>query len=192
MNVKTIMLRGDGSSANGGATEAILEHGPEGWQVGSVFKRSAQWDQEVNRVYPAFLSRPQGPMIRLLATTAPLVIFIGTNPLHLSIATRIAHDLYTYHRIDTQIVSPASASTGLGHSAFEGNHLMIGRPEDNVWVKALLAESQSQSGSAPPATLSPVTDCVLQSTCPSPTESSSMAGISTRKASVRILPLVLS
>lgn len=101
--------------------------------------------QEVDRVYPAFLSRPQGPMIRLLATTAPLAMFIGTNPLHLSIATRIAHDLYTYHRIDTQIISPATDSTSLGPSTFEGNHLIIGRPEDNVWVKALLAESVSQS-----------------------------------------------
>lgn len=161
LNVKTITLRNDGSSTNGIACEQVLEHGPEGWQVGMVSlfcDRSSFARQEVDRVYPAFLSRPQGPMIRLLATTAPLAIFIGTNPLHWSIATRIAHDLYTYHRIDTQIVDPSSGSTGLGPSAFEGNHLIIGRPEDNVWVKALLAESQSQSEPILPANLSATMD----------------------------------
>lgn len=72
--------------------------------------------------------RAYGPMIRLLASSEPISFIIGSNPLHLWIALRLAHDLYVYHRTDSQILSAEEAL----NSTPAGNFVVIGQPEENV------------------------------------------------------------
>jgi hypothetical protein len=59
-------------------------------------------DKESNQLAPP---RPSGPIHRILSTENPLVIIIPRNSdLALSLALRLAHNLATYLKIDTQIL----------------------------------------------------------------------------------------
>ncbi|WVQ72559.1 hypothetical protein IAR50_002116 [Cryptococcus sp. DSM 104548] len=89
--------------------------------------------------------RAYGPMIRLLSSPARFSVIVpslsGEHPRHLSVAKRLVHDLYVYHRIDCEIVDQ---QTGLERVAKQeigpGNVVVIGRPEENRFADWMMAQ----------------------------------------------------
>lgn len=84
--------------------------------------------------------RAYGPMIRILATTAPLIIVQGYTQSLRSLARRIAHDVYVHHRIDVEILDPRQALERLAMMQNLGNVVCVGRPEENEAVEWMLAQ----------------------------------------------------
>lgn len=80
------------------------------------------------------LSHARGPMIRLLTSKGPVAFIVGPHPPHHSLAKRLAHDLFVYHRLDSDIVSADQAI----HERIGGNIVIIGRPEDNAYQQRVL------------------------------------------------------
>jgi hypothetical protein len=81
-------------------------------------------------------------MIRLLATNETLTIVVGTTTFSRSLATRIAHDVYVYHRLDSQILESHEALERTARGLLGGNMLVIGRPEENRYVEGMIAQKQ--------------------------------------------------
>ncbi|ODO08851.1 hypothetical protein L198_00585 [Cryptococcus wingfieldii CBS 7118] len=96
-------------------------------------------------ISPLTPPRANGPMIRLLSSQARFSIIVpslsGEHPRHLSVAKRIAHDLYVYHRIDCEILGH---QRGLERAAKQeigpGNVVVIGRPEENRYTEWMIAQ----------------------------------------------------
>jgi hypothetical protein len=78
-------------------------------------------------------------MIRILATSAAISLIIGDSPHHLSLARRLAHDLYLYHRLDSEIIMGRDALERLMKGELgEGNLVIFGRPDENMFAKHLI------------------------------------------------------
>lgn len=77
-------------------------------------------------------------MIRILATQGPLHIVIGGNKKHLSLALRLAHNLYLNHRVDVAIMSPLDVLLAQRSDKMIGNMVFIGRSDENDAVRSLL------------------------------------------------------
>ncbi|RXK38309.1 hypothetical protein M231_04482 [Tremella mesenterica] len=102
-----------------------------------VFVKSKQtWEEEMSPYQP----RAYGPMIRLLASTAPIAFVIGRDVQHLNIAKRLAHDLYVYQRQDSEILSDGDALLRIAQDELLGSIVSIGRPEDNRLTDYLLKQ----------------------------------------------------
>jgi hypothetical protein len=91
---------------------------------------------------PINTSRAYGPMIRLLATSAPFTIVAGKpNLLHL--AKRIVHDIYLYHRTDSEIIDEWEALQRVACGTIgEGSLVVLGRPEENQFAAWMIAEKR--------------------------------------------------
>lgn len=81
-------------------------------------------------------------MIRLLATSAPFTIVAGKpNLLHL--AKRIVHDIYLYHRTDSEIIDEWEALQRVACGTIgEGSLVVLGRPEENQFAAWMIAEKR--------------------------------------------------
>ncbi|WWD17332.1 hypothetical protein CI109_101772 [Kwoniella shandongensis] len=102
--------------------------------------RNGQW----TTAGPLTPPRAYGPMIRLLATRELITIVVPlSSTQHVSVATRIAHDLYVYHRVDSEIID---AQEGLEKAAKEqvgeGSIVVIGRPEDNRYAEWMIKQEK--------------------------------------------------
>ncbi len=88
--------------------------------------------------------RAYGPMIRLLATSGPMVFIIPPNDsVFTSLATRLAHDLYLYHRVDSEIVMEQEALERTAHGILgRGNVVSLGRPEENKYTAWMIAQKR--------------------------------------------------
>ena len=54
----------------------------------------------------------------------------------MSIAKRVAHDLFVYHRIDVEIMSPDKAVERLKRASFgDGNIIALGGPTANAFAR---------------------------------------------------------
>jgi hypothetical protein len=82
-------------------------------------------------------------MLRLLSASEPLV-FVAGSPPSVSLARRLAHDLLVNHRLDSEILGAEDALrlAALG-SLGDGNLVVIGSPEDNIFARWLIANSPS-------------------------------------------------
>ncbi|KAI0798096.1 hypothetical protein C8Q75DRAFT_34633 [Abortiporus biennis] len=89
--------------------------------------------------------RPSGRMSAILSSSAPLNIVISnkTNTRELSIALRIAHDLYLYHKLDSRILEAHTSSKEIEQSTLQGNLIVIGTGVNNLLVKNLLEKQQT-------------------------------------------------
>ncbi|WRT66336.1 uncharacterized protein IL334_003291 [Kwoniella shivajii] len=93
-----------------------------------------QWSKQ-HSSYPIDPVRAYGPMIRFLSTAGLITIISPDLPRHLSIAKRIAHDLFVYQSLDSEVVTDQDALLRLANGTIgRGNILMIGRPEENLFV----------------------------------------------------------
>ena len=84
----------------------------------------------------------RGPLIRLLTSKGPVAFIVGPHPPHHSLAKRLAHDLFVYHRLDSEIVSADQAL----HERIGGNIVIIGRPEDNAYLRRVLQGEEITPG----------------------------------------------
>jgi hypothetical protein len=94
--------------------------------------------QEMSSAY----ARAYGPMIRLLSTSAALTLVAGMDPSSRSIAQRIAHDLYVYHRLDSEILEPHDALERTARGLVRGNVVVIGGPKENRYTEWLIAKKR--------------------------------------------------
>ena len=67
-----------------------------------------------------------------------MTIVVGSSPQHMSIAKRLAHDLYVYHRSDAEILSDQEALEAVALDDLLGNVVIIGRPEENSFADYVL------------------------------------------------------
>jgi hypothetical protein len=83
-------------------------------------------------------------MIRLLATTAPITIVIGRTNVRLrSIAKRIAHDVYVYHRTDCEIVTDEEALRRVAAGTLsEGSLVVLGGPFENRYAEWMVGQKR--------------------------------------------------
>ncbi|OWZ69635.1 hypothetical protein AYX14_04968 [Cryptococcus neoformans] len=91
--------------------------------------------------------RAYGPMIRILSSPASFHLVIPSageaQPQHLSIAKRIAHDLYVYHKADCEIISDQEGLELVAQGQIgPGSIIVIGRPEDNRYTEWMAAEAK--------------------------------------------------
>lgn len=101
-----------------------------------------QWEDEGSITTEPHRVRRYGPMIRLLASSGPIVVV--ANPAHAtawSIAQRYAHDLYLYHRLSVDIVPDLKAIDRYSRPGRkdDGNLVVIGTPTDNCFARWLLS-----------------------------------------------------
>ncbi|WVR07026.1 hypothetical protein IAU60_004065 [Kwoniella sp. DSM 27419] len=105
-----------------------------------VYTKQGQKLAETPRPGPVQPPRAYGPMIRLLATTGPMTFVVP--PRHINLARRMAHDLYVYHRIDSEIVDDRLGLTRVAEGTIGGgNVVIIGRPEVNVFANWMIKEN---------------------------------------------------
>jgi hypothetical protein len=88
--------------------------------------------------------RRYGPMLRLLDSPGPLMLVVGSGPgsdRARSIATRYAHDLRVYHRLDAMLVDEYDALRAVADGSIgEGSVIAIGGPEQNQFGAWMLAQ----------------------------------------------------
>lgn len=94
--------------------------------------------QEMSSTY----ARAYGPMIRLLSTSAALTLVAGTDPSSRSIAQRIAHDVYVYHRLDSEILEPHDALERTARGLVRGNVVVVGGPRQNRYTEWMIAKKR--------------------------------------------------
>ncbi|WVQ99381.1 hypothetical protein IAU59_006514 [Kwoniella sp. CBS 9459] len=88
--------------------------------------------------------RAYGPLIRLLSSRESLIIIVppGSSQI-LSIAKRIAHDIFVYHRLDSEIIDAREGLTRVAAGTIgEGNIVVIGRPEENVFANWMVKQGK--------------------------------------------------
>ncbi|BEI80034.1 hypothetical protein CcaverHIS002_0105630 [Cutaneotrichosporon cavernicola] len=94
--------------------------------------------------HPPTAPRRYGPMLRLLDSAGPLVLVVGSGPKAARaqcIATRYAHDLRVYHRLDAVLVDEDAALRGVADSSLGwGNVIVLGGPEQNQFAAWMLAQ----------------------------------------------------
>ncbi|KAI0075479.1 hypothetical protein K474DRAFT_1691814 [Panus rudis PR-1116 ss-1] len=85
---------------------------------------------------------PRGRMQLILSTSEPFKIVIPfLTDTYLSAATRLAHDLDVYHKLDAEILTSEKV-TNLSYELPKGNFIILGHATD-VLVKALLAQERT-------------------------------------------------
>jgi hypothetical protein len=87
-------------------------------------------------------ARAYGPMIRLLSTSAALTLVAGKDPSSRSIAQRMAHDLYLYHRLDSEILEPHDALERTARGLVRGNVVVVGGPTENRYTEWMIAKKR--------------------------------------------------
>ena len=96
--------------------------------------------------------RAYGPMIRLLATSGPMIFVVGSNSNHVKIAKSIAHDIYLNHRTDAEIIDDQEASQRVASGSLgEGSVVVLGRPEENRFTRWMLSQGRIPRASCPSA-----------------------------------------
>ena len=104
---------------------------------GLVLPNPTDWIQIDND--SADTTRAYGPMIRILATTAPLIFVIGFKAIHHRLAIRLAHDIFVYHRTDVEIIDEDEAMDRAGEDILgSGNLVVLGSPHDNAFAKWMM------------------------------------------------------
>ncbi|WWC89334.1 uncharacterized protein L201_004255 [Kwoniella dendrophila CBS 6074] len=121
---------------------------PEEDHTKQLFPRTNYGDQWIENYLslplpgPITPPRAYGPLIRILSSTHPITIISPNSTRTLNIAKRIAHDLYVYQRLDSEIIDDQE---GLLRVASEtlgvGNLVIIGRPEDNLFSDWMIKQS---------------------------------------------------
>ncbi|KIR74352.1 hypothetical protein I310_01959 [Cryptococcus deuterogattii CA1014] len=94
---------------------------------------------------PLAAPRAYGPMIRILSSPASFLLVIPSSKedqsQHLSIAKRIAHDLYVYHKADCEIIPDHEGLERVAKGQIgPGSIIIIGRPENNRYTEWMAAE----------------------------------------------------
>ncbi|WVW83889.1 hypothetical protein I302_105911 [Kwoniella bestiolae CBS 10118] len=130
MNVKRIEL----ISAHTGQKEVLTRSSKHG-----------EWYTEADMAIAGPLTPPRanGPMIRFLSSAGPIVVVCSDIPTHQSIAKRISHDLYLYHRIDTEIMYDREALVRVARGDVgESNLVVLGRPEENLFANWMIRQEK--------------------------------------------------
>lgn len=114
-----------------------------GWAAEAAQTQSLTWSKTARAFVTAptpALPRAYGPMIRLLASVGPLVLVTASSRAR-AIATRYAHHLRVYHRLDTVMMSDKEAllATADGSLALS-NIVVIGGPEENSYAEWMMAQ----------------------------------------------------
>lgn len=99
---------------------------------------------------PLAAPRAYGPMIRILSSPASFLLVIPSSKedqsQHLSIAKRIAHDLYVYHKADCEIIPDHEGLERVAKGQIgPGSIIIIGRPENNRYTEWMAAERKIPS-----------------------------------------------
>ncbi|PVG01691.1 hypothetical protein CPB86DRAFT_698784 [Serendipita vermifera] len=88
-----------------------------------VFRRIGGSWRESDQLTPL---RPSGPLHRILSTEKPLIIIVPkTSESGLTLASRLAHNLVTYLRIDTQILYDNEAISQLQKDILDCSNLIV-------------------------------------------------------------------
>lgn len=88
-----------------------------------------------------FRRRHSGPMVRLLDSAGPIAVIVDPSQHRCySIALRYAHDLFVYHRLSFDILTVPEARSQLSQGGLRGNVVMIGRPDQNEFVRDLVSK----------------------------------------------------
>lgn len=89
--------------------------------------------------------RAYGPVIRLLSSRAPIVLVVpeaSDSPLR-SFAVRYANDLFTYHRVDVNILGDGDALRAVADGSLgSGSVVALGRPDQNRYSHWLIAQER--------------------------------------------------
>ncbi|ORX36656.1 hypothetical protein BD324DRAFT_626687 [Kockovaella imperatae] len=108
-----------------------------GWDLVDLSEHSPVCDSQLGL---------QGPVLRILASRGPIVIAHGNDDRSLSLAKRIAHDLFVYHRIDAEIITSDEASKNEYHPVSgQGNIIVLGKK----WKDPDESESTRPSSASP-------------------------------------------
>lgn len=124
-NVKRVSFQAQPAQELAQLVENNIAHGS-----GSDKWKHVAWDSDMTG------TRQLGPMIRLLATQGPITIVVDHAWARgMSIALRYAHDLFVYHRLAVNVVNDTEAAAMLGTGGLAGNIVIIGRDDQNRFLR---------------------------------------------------------
>ena len=88
---------------------------------------------------------PAGRLSNILSSSAPLVFVIPSleSISALSVATRLAHDLNVYHKLDAEIISASEAIDRLQNASTGAGNIVIIGGFDNAFGQQLLLQQQT-------------------------------------------------
>nr|XP_018263092.1 uncharacterized protein I303_04583 [Kwoniella dejecticola CBS 10117]OBR85250.1 hypothetical protein I303_04583 [Kwoniella dejecticola CBS 10117] len=112
-----------------------------------TFRKSSSgigWIQEdVPIMGPLTLPRAYGPIIRILSTAGPMTIICPDSPRLRDIAKKIAHDLYLYHRLDSDIIGDREGLMRVAKDELgQGNLVILGRPDENLYTNWMIRQGK--------------------------------------------------
>ena len=82
-------------------------------------------------------------MIRLLATSAAFTIVTGPAEIHINLAKSLAHDLYLYHRTDSEIIDADTALLRMASKSLGvGSLVIMGRPDENRFADCVILQKR--------------------------------------------------
>ncbi|OCF74661.1 hypothetical protein I204_05041 [Kwoniella mangroviensis CBS 8886] len=100
------------------------------------------WTQSVMNG-PLTPPRAYGPMIRILSTAGPMVIICPDIPRLKDVAKGITHDLYVYHRLDSEIIDDREGLLKVAKGQIgESNLVVLGRPDENLFVNWMIKQGK--------------------------------------------------
>ncbi|WVF71435.1 hypothetical protein IAT40_006239 [Kwoniella sp. CBS 6097] len=108
-------------------------------------KNGSSWTREASaEAGPLTPPRAYGPLIRLLASRGTITIVTPpASPQHSAIAKRISQDLFVYHRLDSEIISDREGLIRVADGSIgEGNVVVIGRPEENLYANWMIKQDK--------------------------------------------------
>jgi hypothetical protein len=88
----------------------------------------------------------------MLSSREQITFIVGPHQLHHSLAKRLAHDLFVYHRLDSDITSADDAI----HEHIVGNIVIIGRPEENAYLHTISERAAVTPGECPNMPITPI------------------------------------
>ena len=114
------------------------------------WQEAPKWSQVCER--KSWISPAPGPIIRMLSSNEPITFIVGPRRSHHSLSKRLAHDLFVYHRLDSEITSADDAI----HEHIGGNIVIIGRPEENAYLQTISERAAVTPGECPNMPITPI------------------------------------
>ncbi|OCF36867.1 hypothetical protein I316_01464 [Kwoniella heveanensis BCC8398] len=116
----------------------------DGYRI-TMRKHRESWVQEkIAQAGPLTPPRAYGPMIRILSSRGSITLIIpATSPVHRDIAKRVAHDIFVYHRMDSEIIDDREGLIRVaGERIGDGSVVVIGRPEENLYANWMVKQAK--------------------------------------------------